>query len=193
MSVIQLEVIDMADFGESSYRRFLQGEKDALEELIRTYSDPLIRYAFSYVKNADAAEDIVSDSFAALFTKLRPVRDEEHLRAYLYRTVRNKCIDYFRIANWRISYNELENVIGSCQLEQDQQRKERDRILYLAIASLPFDYRDVLVLTYFDGFSTEQICRVMKKSPKQVYNLHARAKTALRTLLEKEGITHEDL
>jgi len=183
----------MADFGESSYRRFLQGEKEALEELIRTYSDPLIRYAFSYVKNADAAEEIVTDSFAALFMKLRPIRDEAHLRSYLYRTVRNKCIDYIRAESWRISYEQLENVTGSCRMEEERQSKERDRILYLAIASLPLAYRDVLVLTYFDGFSTEEICRVMKKSPKQVYNLHARAKIALRTLLEKEGITHEDL
>lgn len=183
----------MADFGESSYRRFLQGDESALEELIRTYSDPLVRFAYSYVRNADAAEEIVSDSFAALFMKLRPIRDEAHLRAYLYRTVKGKAVDHFRRYQYSISLEELENVLSGCDAEKDLQTKERNRLLYRTMQQLRQEYREVLMLTYLDGLTTEQVCTVMGKSPKQVYNLHTRAKTALRTLLEREGFTHEDL
>ena len=49
------------------------------------------------------------------------------------------------------------------------------------------------MLTYFDGLTTEQLCQVLSKKPKQIYNLSARAKVALKALLEKEGITHEDI
>ena len=59
--------------------------------------------------------------------------------------------------------------------------------------ALPEQYREVLQLAYFDGFSPSEISGVMRKTSKQVYNLLARAKTALKELLEKEGITHEDL
>lgn len=183
----------MAEFGESSYRRFLQGDKSALEELIRTYSDALVRYAYSYVADACIAEEVMEDSFAALFMKLRPIRDEAHLRSYLYRTVRSRCIDYLRRHRQQVSLEELENVLCASDTEQDFLSRERNRVLYAAMRQLSADYRDVLILTYFDELSTAQISTVMGKSAKQIYNLHARAKIALKILLEKEGITHEDL
>ena len=43
------------------------------------------------------------------------------------------------------------------------------------------------------GFSVEEICAIMSRSKKQVYNLLSRAKASLKTLLEKVGITYEDI
>ena len=65
--------------------------------------------------------------------------------------------------------------------------------LYRCMQALPENYRQVLQLSFFDGFAIGDICGIMKKSAKQVYNLLARAKVALKELLEKEGITHEDI
>jgi RNA polymerase sigma-70 factor (ECF subfamily) len=58
---------------------------------------------------------------------------------------------------------------------------------------LPEDYRVALYLSYFEGFSLGAAGRIMGKTEKQMYNIHARAKIALRKLLEKEGVTCEDL
>lgn len=58
---------------------------------------------------------------------------------------------------------------------------------------MPENYRDVLYLTYYRGFSADEVKRAIGKSKKQVYNLLARSKTALKQILVKEGITHEDL
>ena len=71
--------------------------------------------------------------------------------------------------------------------------KERDEILYRSLSRLPLQYREVLELMWFDGFSHAQTASILNKSAKQLYNLHARAKLALKELLEKEGITREDL
>jgi DNA-directed RNA polymerase specialized sigma24 family protein len=51
----------------------------------------------------------------------------------------------------------------------------------------------VLLLHYIERFSVQQICTILGKSSKQIYNLLARAKTALKEILIKEGISHEDL
>ena len=51
----------------------------------------------------------------------------------------------------------------------------------------------MLQLLWFHGLSVEQAAQVLGKTVKQIYNLHARGKIALKTLLEKEGITREDL
>jgi RNA polymerase sigma-70 factor (ECF subfamily) len=183
----------MADFGESSYRRFLQGDESALEELIRKYSDPLVRFAYSYIGSVAAAEEIAEDSIVALLLKLRPIKDEAHLRAYLYKTVRSMAIDRLRYEKWLVSMTDLENVLSVCDAEADLAVKERNRILYRAMEQLRDDYREVLILTYFDALTTEQLGQVLGKKPKQIYNLHARAKIALKALLEKEGFTHEDI
>ena len=53
---------------------------------------------------------------------------------------------------------------------------------------LPVEYKDVLCLTYFDGFSVKEVCAVMQKTAKQVYNLLARAKLTLRKFLDEVGI-----
>jgi len=58
---------------------------------------------------------------------------------------------------------------------------------------LPSDYRQVLWLLYFEGFTHKETAVIMKKTSKQMKNLVYRAKTALKQALEKEGFTYEDI
>ena len=183
----------MKETGASSCHRFLHGEGQTLERLIRTYSDSLVRFAYSYVKDSAVAEDMAEDAFATLFFKGRRFDSENQLRAYLYKVTRNRCIDHLRRHRGEVPLADVENVLHSPDAETMAFRKERDEILYVCMQALPQQYREVLQLTYFDGFSLQQTASLMRKTMKQVYNLHDRAKTALRELLQKEGISHEDI
>ncbi len=183
----------MTGFGESSYRRFLRGDSDALDGLIRTYSDALVRFAYSYVKSAAAAEDVAGECFALLIVKKKHFPSEEALRAYLYKTARSRAVDYLRRHRNEVPLEDVENVLSFGSAEESVLRHCRDKTLYICMQALPPQYREVLQLTYLSGFSLEQTSRIMGKSRKQVYNLHSRAKIALKILLEKEGITHEDI
>ena len=51
----------MLGIGASSYRRYLANNPETLEMLVHSYSDALVRYAYSYVGDAAAAEDIMED------------------------------------------------------------------------------------------------------------------------------------
>ena len=183
----------MAEIGASSYRRFPQGDQTALDQILIAYSDSLVRFAYSLVHNASAAEDIAAESIAVLLMKTRKFRDEGHMRAYLYKIARYKSMDYLRLHRYTVALEDVENVLGSGDPEQDLVREERDEIIYRCMQALPESYRQVLQLSYFDSFSVQDICAIIHKTPKQVYNLLARAKVALKQLLEKEGITHEDI
>ena len=183
----------MAEYGECSYRRFLRGDKAALENLVKAFSDSLVRYAYSLVKDPVIAEEVMEDCFAALFIKAPKLQSDEHLKRYLYRIAHNKSMDYLRRRRVHVSLEDVENVIGSADPQQDLVHRERDRTLYLCMQQLPRQYREVLVLTYFVGFGTEDICRILALRTKQVYNLSSRARIALKELLEKEGISHEDI
>ena len=183
----------MSEFGESSYRRFQQGDTRAMEMIVKLYSDALVRYAFSLVKDSFVAEDIAAESFATLFFKKPRLKGDDHLRHYLYRVAHNQAMDYLRRHKKALPLEDVENVLGGADLETAAIRKMRNETVYVTMQKLPAQYREVLQLTYFEGFSIEQCCRILQKNSKGVYNLLARAKVALKNLLEKEGITYEDL
>ncbi len=182
----------MADNGASSYRRFQQTEA-ALDQILITWSDALVRYAYSMVHSAAVAEDLAAESIAILLTKRKKFPDEARMRAYLYQIARHKCVDYLRHNSRFTPLEDVENVLGSGDLEAEAILKERNQAIYRCMQKLPAQYRQVLQLAYFDSFSVSDICRIVGKTQKQVYNLLARAKASLKNLLEKEGITHEDL
>ena len=187
------EVMIVAEIGASSYRRFLQGDQTALAEFISQYSDALVRFAYSFVRNAAVAEDVAAEAMAILYMKSIKFPDEKRMRAYLYKTARNKAMDYLRRHKHEVPLDDVENVLGSGGPEKDTIRRERDEAVYQCLQKLPEDYRQVLHLAYLEGFSIPDVCKVMNKYPKQVYNLLSRARSALKQELQKEGITSEDL
>lgn len=183
----------MGENGASSYRRFLEGEVGALEELVRQYSDSLVRFAYGYVGNSFAAEDIAEDTFAALIFRRRHFDGESGFRAWLYKMARNKSIDYLRKHSRTVALSAAERISGGGDCEAEMFMRERDRKLFACMQSLPEQYRGVLNLAYFDGFSVSEISKIMKRSRKQVYNLLARAKSSLKEILVREGVSYENL
>jgi RNA polymerase sigma-70 factor (ECF subfamily) len=183
----------MKNRGNADYHRYLANNAQTLELLVHSYSDALVRFAYSLVHNSHAAEDIAAESIAILLMKNKKFRDDGHMRAYLYKIARYKAMDYLRLHRHFVALEDVEKVLGSGDPESDMVLRQRDEIIYRCMQALPEHYRQVLQLSFFDGFAIGEICGIMKKSTKQVYNLLARAKIALKDLLEKEGITHEDI
>ena len=65
--------------------------------------------------------------------------------------------------------------------------KERNQQIYDAINSLNNEYRQILILLYFEEMTHDEVSRVMKKNRKQIYNLAERSKKALKAELERRG------
>ena len=186
----------MLNTGLYYYNFYLLGDKKALEQMITVYSDALTRFAYCYIKDSHAAEDIMEEAFAALIVQRKRFANDEQLRAYLYKIVRNKSIDYLRRHKREAppeNAEELEEVLSSCNIEDSLLKQERNQIIYTCMQKLPAQYRETLYLAYFEDFPVKEICKLLKKNTKQVYNLLSRAKQALKELLETEGITYEDL
>lgn len=176
-----------------NYKRYLDGDKSALDELVRTLSDSITRYAYCYLNDAATAEDVMEETFATLIVKRRHFKDDQHLCAYLYRVARNKSIDYLRWRGKQIPLEDVEEILSHNELEASVMAQERNRLIYTCMQQLPRQYREILYLNYFDGFTIVEICHILNKNTKQVYNLLSRAKAALKEIFLKEGITYEDL
>lgn len=182
----------MTDTGTDYYLRFLQGDTQALEELVRLYGDSLVRYVCCFVKNEAAAEDIMADTFATLIVKRKKFTQNAQFKTYLYRIAHNKAMDFLRKTKRLLPWNELENVLCDDSPEPEILLRERRETLYRAMQNLPVQYKDVLYLRYIDGFTLPELSRILKKNSKQVYNLLARAKPALKKLLNEEGVFNEE-
>ena len=130
----------------------------------------------------------MEDTFATVIATKRRFSPQATFKTYLYKIARNKCVDYIRFHRKFVPLGDLENVLVFADVETDVEKREEKRVLYKCLQQLPREYRDVLQLSYLEGFNTQEICSIMRKNTKQVYNLLARAKQSLKILLEKEGI-----
>ncbi len=185
------EVISMKP--EGSYQVLHPNDSETLEQLIYLYSDALVRYAYCYVQDATVAEDLMEDAFALLLYKKLQFSSMEQIRAWLYKAVHGKAVDYLRWHRRFVPLEDVESVLSGGDMESAFLTRERNQIVFTCLQQLPAQYRQVLVLNYFEEFSIPQISAILHKSAKQVYNLLARAKAALKEKLLKEGFTYEGL
>lgn len=176
------------DNGESSYRRFLDGDESAFGELLDLYSENLIFFINRYVGNVAIAQELSEDVFVDLIIHKRRYNFKTSLKTYIFAIARNKAVSYLRRCSRKpeYAYEYIEEESDRRNLEDEFLRKERARELHEALGRLNEDYKTVLHLVYFEDMSNEEAARVMKKNKKQIENLLYRAKQALKTELESE-------
>lgn len=177
------------DNGESSYRRFLDGDESAFGELLDMYSENLIFFINRYVHNISVAQELSEDVFVELLIHKRRYNFKTSLKTYVFTIAHNKAVDYIRkcARHPECAYEYIENECDRISIEDEFLKKERARELHKAIEALNDDYKTVLHLIYFEDMSHEQAGTVMKKNKKQIENLVYRAKQSLRKELKKEA------
>jgi len=181
------------DNGASSYRRFIDGDKSAFEEIIDLYRESLILFIYRYTGDLEAAEDLAGDVFVELIIHPGRYRFRSSFKTYIFSIGRNKAVDHIRKHSrlTLVGEENLADVADLKTLEDHVVRGEENRQLSRALAGINEDYRTALHLVYFEDLSYEEAGQVMKKSRKQVENLVYRGKNAARAILEKEGFSFE--
>ena len=178
------------DNGASSYRRYLDGETEAFDEIVITLYDPLVLFLCRYVKDHHTAEDIAMDVFADLVVHKHRYNFRVSLKTYLFMLGKSRALNYLkrrqRIADIPIEELPLQGEEPSA--EAQYAIDQRKQALHAAMAELPEDMAEALYLMYFEDLSYEEIARVMKRTKKQVDNLLYRGKKQLRAILEEGGI-----
>ena len=72
------------DNGASSYRRYLEGDKEGIAEIVREFKDGLILYLNGYVDNLYTAEDLTEDTFFKLMTRKPRFSGRSSFKTWLY-------------------------------------------------------------------------------------------------------------
>ncbi len=175
------------------YDKFLQGDHTALEELIGIYKESLTLFLYGYLNNMAEAEDMMIDVFAQLVFSAGKFRGHSTLKTYLFAIGRNEALRYLKKHKQHLALDEISEdaLCDEAVSEFALLQQEGHRQLYHCMRKLHAEYRDILLLLYFENMSYKDAARVMKKSEKQITNLAYRAKKSLKTALEQEGFSYD--
>ncbi|MBY0087432.1 sigma-70 family RNA polymerase sigma factor [Brevibacillus brevis] len=116
--------------------------------------------AFSYVKNADNALDIVQDSIHKALSSSHTLKSEGSMKAWFYRIVVNTSLDFLRKQK-RIQLVDDQTLELHGPISEDAYH---DIDLEKALEQLPQAYRTVVVLRYFEDLKIEEIAEVMNEN-----------------------------
>lgn len=172
--------------------RVLNGEKQQFEHLVGRYQQALYRHAVSIVLDHDAAADMVQDAFVRAYLNLRECRDHSRFRAWLFRTLRNRCLDYLKDASRRNV--RLDDVVEPPVDEAEgpgvlAERNELRTGITRALAQLPPALREAFVMHYVDGMSYETMAELLDASVSALKMRALRAREALSSALREADVT----
>ena len=178
------------DNGASSYRRFLNGDESAFDEIMEELFHKLVFFIDRYVQDVQAAEDLAIDVFSDLIVHRHRYNFKVSLKTYVFMLGRSRALDY-------IKHRKVLSFVELSQAEQlaDEEKSleeavladERKRAVNGAMAVLPGDMREAVHLVFFEGMTYQEAASVMRKNRKQVDNLLYRAKKELRIILGEDG------
>ncbi len=175
------------DNGASSYRRYLQGDEQGLVEIIRDYKDGLILYLTGFTGNVPEAEELAMDTFVKLGVNRPKDRGTGSFKTWLYTIARNVAVDHLRRRKRQpLSLEDQQQVADLHTLEQSYLQKEERIALYEGILGLKPEYRQILLLVYFEGLSLKEAGLVLHKSTHAAEMLISRARAALKATLGEE-------
>ena len=175
------------DNGESSYRRYLEGDENAFDDIQRMYFDRLTLFADRYLHDVAAAEDVAIDTLLQLIIHKKRYNFKTSLKAYLYTIALNRAVNVLKTRGRFVHAESAEDVADRESLEQSVITNERKRRLNAALETLPEDVRRALFLVYYEEFSYKEAAAVLGCNRKRIDNLVYRGKAILKDILEKEG------
>lgn len=180
--------------GNIIYRRYLSGDDEAFVEIIKEYKDGLILYLNNFINDIYIAEELAEDTFVKLGIKKPKNTEKASFKTWLYIIGRNIAIDYLR-KKAKLKEVSINNnmKLEKETLEQIYIKKENKLIIHKAMERLKLEYKQVLWLSYFEDFTNKEIARIMKKNVHNIETLLYRAKLSLKSELEKEGFSYEEL
>jgi len=151
------------------------GTDDAMEYLIQKHAKTVYRLALARTGQKSDAEDVFQEVFLRYVRKKPRFQSEEHEKAWFLRVTVN-CANNLYLSAFRKNTAPLDEKIPAP--EQDEPFLEE----YLQQLS-PI-CRTVIHLYYYEGLQTEEIAKLLHKSPSTIRATLTRARKALKISME---------
>jgi len=155
-------------------------DRHQYNQCVELYADRLFRFAFSSLRNREQAEDVVQESFARVWEKVKTV-DFAKAKSYLFTTAHHAMIDEVR---QRQHFASLEELAPTSERSTHSSYPDVNDILHKTIATLPEAQRNALLLRDYEGYSYQEIGDITGMTEAQVKINIFRARTALKNKLK---------
>lgn len=167
---------------------FTQGEKSALSAVYNRYYDEILYFTHKLTSSKEEAEDITIEIFLKLFKMHERFTNEPNIKAFLYITARNNCLNYLRMVKQRKTdrkdfsdsseggANEIEDLESQHAIIESLLIKE----IYEAVEDLPDKCKQVFKMIYIEGLETDVIAHQLSISTSTVRSQKRHALELLR-------------
>lgn len=164
------------------------GNESAFEMIFKAYYQPLCRYAYSFLEDKEEAEEVVQSAFITVWEKRKSIDIQTSLKSYLYRMVRNGCLNVIKhekvkqqhvaheLAVTEVSYESVSEKVYATELEIK---------ISEAMKALPEQCRLVFQLSRFEELKYQEIADQLKISVKTVENHMGKALKIMREQLKE--------
>jgi len=172
------------------------GDIAAFERLIESYQQGVFNLACRMINNHDDAADIAQEAFIKVYLSISKFKGNSKFSTWIYRITTNVCLDEIKKRKKTKAFSLSENIETddgeisreiedvSANVEDNLERKERNRAINDAIAKLPENHRAVIVLRDINNMSYEEIAAALNCSEGTVKSRISRARSALYEMLK---------
>ena len=174
------------------------------------YGDTLYRYAFSRLRDREAAEEVVQESFVSALKAIDQYAGRGSESAWLMGILKRKIIDFVRRRNRMLSGSDDDSTGDPSETLFDQighwrtdprlfgddpgagiESEEFRAALGDCLDGIPQKQRDVFTLREFEELSSEEICKELDITPSNLWVLLHRARLRLADCLKSKWLAEE--
>ena len=162
-------------------------EENNIEELMRQYGNAVLRTAYAYVKDRDAAEDLFQEVFIKAYYNMDRLRGDCSIKSWLIRITINVCKDYLKSSYQQkvVPMMEFEEdaIISDTDFEEVE-NSDRNAMIRRTVETLPDAYREVVMSVYFNEMSVAETAAALGIAEGTVKSRLSRARDMLKNKLE---------
>ena len=165
---------------------YLNPDEPEIDKIYLDYYAALLKYAFTMVNDRVIAEEMVHQVFFKILERTESILIHTSLKAYLYRSVNNECLNYIKHQKVKLGFEGQSIHIMNQQTESPSgklQLKELEGQLRKAINQLPEQCRTIFQLSRFEELKYAEIAFQLGLSIKTVETQMSRALKKLRVQL----------
>jgi RNA polymerase sigma-70 factor (ECF subfamily) len=165
--------------------KFRNGNQSVFKELYDRYFDSLFLFGQKYITNSEAVEDLVQDSFIKLWEKRSLFFHEAAIKAFLYKTVRNACLNFIDHQKVERNFEKKSNqeVLSEDYFLKNVIEEEVYRIISETVDKLPESARQIYLLS-LKGLKNAEIAEDLNISINTVKTQKQRASKFLKENLK---------
>ena len=155
--------------------------EDKLQRLMDTHGTSVLRVCYLYLKDHALAQDAAQTTFLKAWQALHTLREGATEKAWLMRIAVNTCKTMLRSSEYRLyAHNPDMDELP----EPSSDAPSQDDTVLNAVFSLPLMYREVVLLTYYQGLSSTDVSHILRVPQSTVLTRLHRARKLLESMLK---------